>query len=99
MAQAPSRIVTAERSDIHDEPHIHGSRVTVRYVANRVHELGHDPETVADRHGLDPADVYDALAYHKRHPAEMDRVREARKRTLDGVPDAAELVLDDQTEQ
>jgi uncharacterized protein (DUF433 family) len=60
MAQQPARIVRK----IHDEPHIRGSRITVRLVYARVHGRGLLPETVAERHNLDIADVYHALAYY-----------------------------------
>ncbi|WP_135364183.1 DUF433 domain-containing protein [Halosimplex halophilum] len=91
MAQQSSRIVR----EVHDEPHIEGSRITVRHVYERVHGRGLRPETVADRHGLDLADVYHALAYYHDHPeemAEVERQREAaiesaRERTTISPPD------------
>jgi hypothetical protein len=49
MAAQEYRIVSAEESDIHDEPHIEGSRITVRDVYMRVAERGLPPERVADR--------------------------------------------------
>ena len=39
MATQEYRIVSAEDSDIHDEPHIEGSRVTVRDIHARVIRL------------------------------------------------------------
>ncbi|MFC7154154.1 DUF433 domain-containing protein [Halomarina halobia] len=75
-------IVPGEESDIHDKPHIEGSRITVQYVHSRVEERGLRPETVADRHNLDLADVYAALAYYHRNPEEMRRVAEQRARRL-----------------
>jgi len=67
--------------ELHDEPHIAGSRITVHFVHERVEGRGLDPETVAERHDLELADVYHALAYYHDHPGEMaavEREREAR---------------------
>ena len=75
MSQQTARIVR----EVHDEPHIKESRITVRHIYHRVHGRGLRPETVADRHNLDIADVYHALAYYHDHPDEMDEV-EARHR-------------------
>ncbi|MDZ7687547.1 MAG: hypothetical protein U5J64_02285 [Halobacteriales archaeon] len=47
--QEERRIVLADESEIHDEPQIAGTRVTVRQVHERVEEDGLRPETVADR--------------------------------------------------
>jgi uncharacterized protein (DUF433 family) len=71
-------IVPGDESGIHDEPHIDGSRITVRYVRNQVEERGLRPETVADRYELDIADVYAALTYYHNNTAEMHRVEEHR---------------------
>lgn len=71
-------IVPGDDSDIHDEPHIDGRRITVLFVKKRVEDHGSDPHTVADRHDLDVADVYAALAYYHAHPAEMRRVERER---------------------
>ncbi|WP_159904671.1 DUF433 domain-containing protein [Salinirussus salinus] len=91
MAQQPARIVR----EVHDEPHIKGSRVSVRHIYARVHDRGLRPETVAERLDLDLADVYHALAYYHDHPEEMaavERQREeateaARERTTISPPD------------
>ena len=88
-------IVAADDSEIHDEPHIEGSRITVRFVQARVEERGLRPETVAERHNLDLADVYAALAYYHRHFEEMrelaarreQRLTEAEERTTLTPPD------------
>ena len=53
MATQEYRIVTGEDSEIHDEPHIEGRRLTVRLVHERVEERGSSPERVAERHGFD----------------------------------------------
>ena len=71
-------IVSGENSSIHDEPHIEGSRITIRYIHTRVEERGLRPETVADRHNLEIADVYAALTYYHKNPEEMHAVEERR---------------------
>lgn len=80
MATQQYRIVSAEESDIHDEPHIKGSRITVRDVYVRVEQRGLSPERVADRYNLDIADIYEALAYYHHNPEEMARVEERHRR-------------------
>ncbi|WP_435193843.1 DUF433 domain-containing protein [Natronomonas sp. EA1] len=80
MAVTKSRIVSGSESDVHDEPHIGGTRVTVQHLHARVEERGLRPETVADRLGLDVADVYEALAYYHRHPEEMTAIEARRQR-------------------
>jgi uncharacterized protein (DUF433 family) len=83
MAVTKARIVSGEESDVHDEPHIEGSRVTVLHVHERVEGRGLDPETVADRLNLDVADVYEALAYYHRHSEEMEQVEARRRRVAE----------------
>ena len=85
MAVVKSKVVTAEESDIHDEPHIEGSRVSVRHIHARVEGRGLRPETVAERLNLDVADVYEALAYYHRHPAEMREIEERRARVAEAA--------------
>jgi uncharacterized protein (DUF433 family) len=80
MATQQYRIVSAEESEIHGEPHIEGSRVTVRDVHVRVEERGLAPDRVAERYNLDIADVYEALAYYHSNPAEMRRVEKRHER-------------------
>lgn len=82
MAVTKSHIVSAEESTVHDEPHIEGSRVTVQHVHARVEEAGLRPETVAERLNLDVADVYEALAYYHRNPAEMREIEARRERAV-----------------
>jgi uncharacterized protein (DUF433 family) len=71
-------IVSGDESDIHDEPHIEESRITVQYVQRQVEERGLRPETVADRHNLDLAGVYAALTYYHINSDEMRRVEQRR---------------------
>jgi len=81
MAQQSSRIVR----EVHDEPHIEGSRITVRHIYERVHGRGLRPETVAERHNLDIADVYHALAYYHDHPKEMQEVEAQREKAIESA--------------
>ena len=83
MSQQSARIV----QEVHDEPHIEGSRITVRHVYERVHGRGLRPETVAERYNLDIADVYYALAYYHEHPEEM---REVERRRDEAIKSARE---------
>lgn len=80
MATQEYRIVSGEASEIHNEPHIEGSRVTVRDVYERVEQRGFSPERVAERYNLDIADVYEALAYYHTNPEEMQQVEERHER-------------------
>lgn len=82
MSRQSARIT----QELHDEPHIVGSRITVHFVHERVEGRGLDPETVAERHDLELADVYHALAYYHDHPEEMAAVERRRK---DQVADAS----------
>ncbi|WP_049900775.1 DUF433 domain-containing protein [Halococcus agarilyticus] len=84
-------IVSGDESDVHDEPHIDGSRITVRYVRSQVEECDLRPETVADRYDLDLADVYAALAYYHNNPAEMRRVERDRERAIENAEEMTTL--------
>ena len=84
MAVTRHRIVSGDDSEIHDEPHIEGSRVTVLHIHERVENRGLRPETVDERLNLDLADVYDALAYYHRNPEEMQAVEERRQTVAEG---------------
>jgi uncharacterized protein (DUF433 family) len=81
MSQQAARIVR----EVHDEPHIKGSRITVRFIHARVEEMGLRPETVAERHNLDRADVYHALAYYHDHPEEMATVERQRESAIESA--------------
>lgn len=80
MAAQEYWIVSGDDSEIHDEPHIEGSRITVRDVYVRVTERDLEPERIAERYDLDIADVYEALAYYHNNPEEMRRVEERHDR-------------------
>ena len=84
-------IVPGDESAIHDEPHIEGSRITVRYVRSQVEECDLRPETVADRYDLDLADVYAALACYHNNPAEIRRVEHDRERAIETAEEMTTL--------
>jgi uncharacterized protein (DUF433 family) len=70
-------------TDLMDEPHLAGHRVSVRHVHALVEERDLAPQTVADRLGLDVADVYRALAYYHDNPAEMHAVERRREERIE----------------
>jgi uncharacterized protein (DUF433 family) len=78
MAQHVGSIVR-ERMD---EPHVAGHRVSVRRIHALVEERGVDPQAVADRLGLDIADVYRALAYYHDNPGEMHDIEQRREQRI-----------------
>jgi len=75
MAQVTRRIVR----QLHDEPHLEGRRITVQFIKTQVEDRGLEPRTVADRHGIDVADIYRALTYYHDHPEEMRSVERERE--------------------
>jgi len=81
--QEERQIIPADESDVHDEPHVAGTRVTVRHIHERVEENGLRPETVADRLDLSRAQVYNALAYYHENPEEMREIEETRLERID----------------
>jgi uncharacterized protein (DUF433 family) len=91
MSQQSARIVR----EVHDEPHIKGSRVSVRHVYARVHERSLRPETVAERLELDIADVYHALAYYHDHPEEMAEVERQREEAVESAREKTDITPPD----
>ena len=83
MSRTASRIVAGDESDVHDEPHIAGRRLTVRFIRDRVDGRGLEPGTVASRLDLDVVDVYPALAYYHDHPEEMRAVEHQREEAVE----------------
>jgi uncharacterized protein (DUF433 family) len=86
-----SGIVPGEESEIHDEPHVEGSRLTVRFLREQVETRGLSPASVADRYGISLADVYAALAYYHRNPDEMDAVEKRREERIADAEDRTTL--------
>jgi uncharacterized protein (DUF433 family) len=86
-----SRIVSTE-GVLGGKPRIDGTRIGVYLLRERVEGRGLEPRTVADRHDLDVADVYRALAYYHDHPEEMsriERVRDELRESAESTPDVA----------
>jgi len=79
MSQISRRIVR----EVHDEPHLEGRRITVRFVREQVEDRGLEPRTVADRQDLDLADIYRALTYYHDHPKEMRAIERRRRAATD----------------
>jgi uncharacterized protein (DUF433 family) len=69
--------------DLMDEPHLAGHRVSVRRINALVEKRDLDPRAVADRLGLDLADVYRAVAYYHDHPGTMHDVEQRRERRIE----------------
>lgn len=98
MAAQEYRIVPADESDVHEEPHIQGSRLTVRFIHELVEVSEMQPEQVAETYNVDIADVYEALAYYHKNPREMraveqrhqEAVTEANRRTSVTPPETSE---------
>lgn len=74
------------------DPRIEGRRIGVYFVHERVEGRGLSPQTVADRHDLDVADVYRALAYYHEHPREMAEIQQRRQRRLDEAANDPDVV-------
>lgn len=75
MARSPRRIVT----EVHDEPHLEGRRITVRRLQGLVEGAGLPADEVADQFDIGVADVYAALQYYHTHPEEMTAVERRRR--------------------
>ncbi|PSP48432.1 DUF433 domain-containing protein [Halobacteriales archaeon QH_7_69_31] len=82
MSRTAYRIVAGDESGVHDEPHVDGRRLTVRFVRDRVDGRGFDPGTVDSRHDLDVADVYQVLAYYHDHTEEVAEAERRRRETV-----------------
>lgn len=96
MAQAARRIVT----EVHDEPHLEGRRVTVRRIQALVEEAGKPAAEVAEQLDLDVADVYAALQYYHTHPEEMAAAeRKQRERETAARQSGAKSIAEIQQER
>jgi uncharacterized protein (DUF433 family) len=85
-------VVSGEKSDIHDEPHIRDRRITVSHIHALVEGRDLDAQTVADRFDLAVSDVYHALAYYHDHPEEMRAVEERRRELHEAAKDDPSIV-------
>ena len=79
MSQVTRRIVR----ELHDEPHLEGRRITVQFIKTQVEDRGLEPQTVADRHDIDVADIYRALTYYYDNPQEMRTVERQRETAIE----------------
>lgn len=95
MAQATGRIVTGDESDVHDEPHLEGRRITVRGIVERVEADDQDPESIAEEYDLPLADVYRALTYYYDHPEEMATVERRRSEREQSARERGAATLSD----
>jgi len=77
-----SHQTTGIATDLHDEPHVEGRRITVRLVHERVEEGDLSPSAFAARYDLDIADVYRALAYYHDNSEEMAAAERRRSETV-----------------
>lgn len=76
--------------EVMSKPHVRGTRVDVLTIYDRVNGAGLDPETVAERHGLDVADVYHALAYYHDNVEEMQELREEESEAFEEFKERAD---------
>ena len=90
MSQTARRVVT----ELHDEPHLEGRRVTVSRLQGLVEDTGRSAADVADEFDLDPADVYAALQYYHTHPEEMAAAAQTRREREAAVDDTATSLAD-----
>lgn len=79
------QIVPGSESEIHHEPHIQGSRITVRDIQQRVEGRDEAPTRVAERLNLDVAAVYEALAYYHANPEQMRQVEARHERAAEAA--------------
>ena len=82
MKQETERIVRDE-DVLGGKPRIAGTRLGVVFVKERVEDADLEPRTVADRHDVDVADVYRALAYYHDNPGEMREIEKERQKKVE----------------
>jgi len=83
---ATTRIVTTSDT-LHGKPRVEGTRVGVFEIGRRVREGGDAIEAVADRFGLDRAQVEAALDYYDDHPDLMATLRAQHEAGLAALAD------------
>lgn len=82
-----SQHVEGVRTDLMDERHVAGHRVSVRRIHALVENRDLDARTIADRLALDISDVYRALAYYHDNPREMAALDRRRDQRIDASRD------------
>lgn len=70
-------------TEIEDEPHIEGRRLTVRRLGALAEKRGLSPETIAERFELTFAEVHNALAFYYEHADLMDELEAARRSRIE----------------
>lgn len=87
-------------TEIEDEPHIEGRRLTVRRIGALAEKRGLPADAIADRFDLSLAEVYNALSFYHAHADLMAELESDRQRRIEhsreGAIDPAE-VFDDAT--
>lgn len=87
-------------TEIEDEPHIEGRRLTVRRIGALVEKRGLSPETIADRFDLTVDEVRNALAFYYEHDELMEDLESRRRDRIEGSRDRSlrpEDVIDEDT--
>ena len=95
MAQSVRGIVT----ELHDEPHLEGRRVTVRRVQSLVEKAGEPAPEVAEDLNLNVADVYAALQYYHSHPEEIQEAERKQRQREDDAKQSGAVTLTELKEQ
>jgi uncharacterized protein (DUF433 family) len=92
MSKQVDAVVPSDESEIHDEPHIQGRRITVGHIHALVEKRGLDAQTVADRFDLTASEVYHALAYYHDHPEELRAVEQRRRELHKSAEDDPKII-------
>jgi uncharacterized protein (DUF433 family) len=71
-------------TEIENEPHIEGRRLTVRRIGALVEKRGLTPETIADRFDLTVAEVRNALAFCYEHAELIEDLESSRRERIEG---------------
>lgn len=79
MSEPVRSIVT----EIEDEPHVEGRRLTVRRIGALAEKRELSPDVIADRFDLSLAAVHDALAFYYSHPDVMEELESDRRRRIE----------------
>lgn len=79
MSETRRGIVT----DIEDEPHIAGRRLTVRRIGALAEKRDLHPETIAERFDLTLDEVTTALAYYYDHADQMAELAADRRSSIE----------------
>lgn len=74
-------------TEIEDEPHIEGRRLTVRRIGALVEKRGLTPETIAERFDLTVAEVRNALAFYYEHAELMENLESRRRERIEDSRD------------